>query len=224
MKNCIPTIALIGLSASSALAAPVVLTAPSGLADGTKFRFIFTTTGTTFATSSSIADYNTFVNAEAAGATYNGSTIAWKAVGSTATVDARDNVGGFGTNVAVYLVNGTKVANDLTNGANGLWGGSLMAAANLGISGASVSGLAWTGSTTAGQAFIGEALGSTGNVAFGIIGRTSGDWIYFASIGSSASRKMYAVSEELTVGVIPAPGAVALLATAGLLGRRRRRG
>jgi hypothetical protein len=45
-------------------------------------------------TSTNIADYNSFVQTQASGATYAGATVNWKAVGSTATVDARDNVGG----------------------------------------------------------------------------------------------------------------------------------
>lgn len=107
---------------STGWASPIALHTPTGLNPGDKFRFIFVTTGTRNATSTDIADYNTFVNTDAGGATYNGSAVTWKAIGSTTTVNARDNVGGFGTNVPVYLVTGTKVANSLTDTAGGLWG------------------------------------------------------------------------------------------------------
>jgi hypothetical protein len=87
-------------SLSIAHAEPVSLATPAGLAPGAQFRFLFLTSGTQAATSTDIADYNTFVNSQASGATYEGSVVSWKAVGSTATVNARDNVGGFGGNGA----------------------------------------------------------------------------------------------------------------------------
>lgn len=227
MKNRISTVALIGLSASSALAAPVMLTAPTGLADGTKFRFLFVTTGTITAESSNIDDYNAFVNSQAGGATYNGSVVSWKALGSTTTVDARNNVGGFGSSVAIYLVNGTKIANDMTTSAGGLWGGSVLSGANLNISATTSTGMIWTGSFASGQAKIDQqgnfALGSGNTSTFGFNPFTSSTWIDFASTACTATNRMYGVSQELTVGAVPAPGAFAMLGLAGAASKRRRR-
>jgi MYXO-CTERM domain-containing protein len=215
---------------SAAQAGVVSLTAPSGLANGTKFRFLFVTAGTINATSSNIATYNTFVNSQAGGATYNGSAVSWAAVGSTTTVNARDNVGGFGSNVAIYLVNGTKIADNMTTGTGGLWSGGILSLAALDISGAQVAGLIWTGSFSNGLSKIQTSgtsgdwtLGASGGTsAFGFNTNTSGGWLDFANTTSTTSNRMYGISQELTVGPVPSPGALALLGAAGLLRRRRR--
>ena len=50
-------------SLSTARADAIVsLATPAGLAPGAQFRFLFLTSGTLAATSTDIADYNTFVN------------------------------------------------------------------------------------------------------------------------------------------------------------------
>jgi hypothetical protein len=87
--------------------AGIVLTTPTGLSAGDTFRVVFVTDGTTTALSSNIADYNSFVNAQAGGATYNGSVVSWAAIGSTSTVNAIDNVGI--SSAPVYLADGTLV-------------------------------------------------------------------------------------------------------------------
>ena len=56
--------------------------------------------------STNIADYNSFVNTQAGGATYNGSVVSWDAIGSTPTVNAIDNIGQQPI-AGVYLANGT---------------------------------------------------------------------------------------------------------------------
>ena len=110
-------LAVMTITAFAPLAPAVDLLTPAGLNPGDTFRFIFVTTGTLDATSSDIADDNLFVQNDAAGYV---KPITWKAIGSLSGVDARDNVGGFNTNVPVYLLTGTKVANDLTTGTGGL--------------------------------------------------------------------------------------------------------
>ena len=83
------------------VASAQIVTIPNGLNPGDQYRLAFVTNGTTLATSTDIAAYNTFVTAEAntqpelvtLGAT-------WAAIGSTPTDDARDNTG---TNVTVRL-------------------------------------------------------------------------------------------------------------------------
>lgn len=90
-------------------------------AAGDTYRLVFVTSTTTTATSTDIADYNAFVQgvANAAGL----GSVTWRAVGSTATVAARDNTGtnpSSGTGVSIILMNGTTVIAD--NNAD-LWGG-----------------------------------------------------------------------------------------------------
>jgi hypothetical protein len=60
----------IGLGVGSrAEAGDIDLLTPTGLMPGDHFRFVFVTDGTRDVTSSNIADYNNFVNSQAAGAT-----------------------------------------------------------------------------------------------------------------------------------------------------------
>ena len=132
-------ISLFCLLGPSAVLEAAPLSAPSDLAAGSSFRFIFLTSGTTTATSTDISDYNTFVQTQASGATYQGATINWNAIGSTTTVNARDNVGGYGTTVPIYLVTGISIASNLTTSLGGLWSGTISSAANVGINGLTIS-------------------------------------------------------------------------------------
>ena len=89
---------------------------PAGLTPGDTYRLVFVTTGQRTAVSPDINDYNTFVDGF-------GETLIpghdWRAIGSTALVDARDNTRtvpgsdplGF---VGIYRVDGVKVAASYT--------------------------------------------------------------------------------------------------------------
>jgi hypothetical protein len=187
-------------------APPTALTAPAGLAPGTHFRFIYLTSGATQATSTAIADYNSFVQSDASGSTFAGATVNWKAVASTATVNARDNVGGYGTSVPVYLVTGTRVSDNLTTSAGGLWSGTLLAAPKVGIDGTDLGfAVVWTGSSADGTAYPGRTLGDPApRVSFS--SDTLFGWIDIVAEPNVTSRKFYAVSEELVVpAAIPVP-------------------
>jgi hypothetical protein len=222
-------------SLSPAHAEPVLAT-PAGLAPGAQFRFLFLTSGTQAATSTDIADYNTFVNSQASGATYEGSVVSWKAVGSTATVNARDNVGGFGGNVPVYLTNGTLLAGDLTTSTSnkGLWSGLLFTTPTIGIDGNGVTTtFAFTGSNADGTGLTDRQLGASfvqygdPTVNFGTFGR------YFSlnAMPKDFAVNFYGVSSELTVpNAVPeidpaGMGSVLALVTGalGLLERKRSR-
>ena len=222
-------------SLSTAHATTLSLATPAGLAPGAQFRFLFLTSGTRAATSTDIADYNTFVNGQASGATYEGSVVSWKAVGSTATVNARDNVGGFGTNVPVYLTNGTLLAGDLTTSTSnkGLWSGSLFTTPTILIDGTGVvSGFALTGSNPDGTGYSGRQLGAPTTVQYGLpqFNISTLGW-YFSQTGmpNTAAASFYGVSSELTVpSAVPeidpaGMGSVLALITGalGLLERRR---
>jgi hypothetical protein len=207
------------------------LVTPAGLNPGDSFRYIFLTTATRNATSGNIADYNTFVQNDATGYTYDGQPITWKAVGSTTTVNARDNVGGFNTNVPVYLVTGTKIADDLTTNAGGLWGGSIFATISYSIAGSSLpANYVWAGTNPDGTSLLngpggdvtlgqaGVSLGGTGSL-------TASAWIYSNFSASNNLYPMYGLSQALTVPV-PEPSTWALgtiaSATVAWLARRRK--
>lgn len=225
-----PGLTLLAWLAIAATAwADLVLLTPAGLNPGDKFRFIFVTSGLHNAAETDINHYNDFVNTQAGGATYDGSVVPWKVIGSTSTVNARDNVGGVGTNVPVYLVTGTKVANDLTTGAGGLWGGTVLAAPNYTISGDWVSddNWVWTGSNVDGTKYATLYLGSGSEVRKGLTGYTTEDWISNSRAFSTAAR-FYGLSGDLTVGgtSVPEPGSLVLVGV-GVVGwaaaRRARR-
>lgn len=223
--------------AGVASASTVVLQTPAGLNPGDHFRFVFVTdgqvygnTGTIDATSSDIATYNSFVNAQAGGATYGGSTVIWSAIGSTTTVNARDNVGGFETLVPVYLVDGTRAANDLTTNTDGFWSGSLLSGVSIGVSidGTAVSSYAWTGSNNDGTAYGGYELGSGGYAYYGDSDATGG-FLEYDNMDGTYTAPMFAMSSELTVGgaavpeIDPAGIGSVLALVAGALGLAERR-
>ena len=99
---------------------------PAGLNAG-EFRLIFLSSTKHNAESSNIGTYNTFVqNRAAAGhADIREYSSAFKVVGCTADVDARDNTGTTHTSadrgVPIYWLNGTKVADNYQDFYNGTW-------------------------------------------------------------------------------------------------------
>ena len=97
---------------------------PSGLAAGTNFRLLFVTSTTRDATATDIATYNTYVQTRAkAGhsAITDSCGDLFKVVGSTSTVDARDNTGTTGTGVPIYWLTGAKVADDYADFYDNSW-------------------------------------------------------------------------------------------------------
>lgn len=237
-------IAALLLAAGLASASPIDLTTPAGLNPGDKFRFIAVTPTTTSAASSDINSYNTFVQNAFGGATYGGVTITWKAIGSTAFVNARDNVGGLGSLFPVFKpFTGTKVADSLTTSAGGLWSGSVNASPDETLTATlpfPPANEIYTGSAVDGtKKNYGPGLGGLGetNAYFGWAGPpfTYSAWISVFPDSSSppnTDKRMYGLSEELTVSGGPSPvpeidpagmgSVLALLASGlGLLERRR---
>ena len=208
----------------------ISLTTPAGLSPGDTFRFFYTTSSLIGATSSDISTYNAFVNTDAAGATYDGRVVLWKAVGSTAAVAARDNVGGFGTIVPVYTVLGGLLAPSLTTDGDGLWADIAPEPAIVGLDGSTTvtEAAVWTGSESDGTGFYGVLGGDPVDT-----GNPWGDtytWLNASRRSPSQQRAMYAMSEELTVAAASVPeidpnyvgSVVALvLGSLGLLERRR---
>ena len=101
---------------------------PEGVEGGESFRLLFVTSTGRDATSTEIADYNTFVQTRAK-AGHSSITDAmgdqFKVVGSTSAVDARNNTGTDGTGVAIHWLNGDKVADDYADFYDGSWDSSL---------------------------------------------------------------------------------------------------
>ncbi len=104
----------LGLTAFSTLAAPITI--PTGLNPGDQYRIAFVTSTIRDATSSNIADYNAFVTAAANKVSeLAGLGTGWTAIGSTASIDARDNTNTnftTSTGVGIYLLNDTKLADN----------------------------------------------------------------------------------------------------------------
>ena len=179
----VAAVALLGTAVEAA-----IVTVPTGLSPGAKYRLVFVTSTKRDATSSNIADYNAFVTstAEAVPALLALGTT-WTAIGSTATVDARDNTGTnpSGLGVPVYILNGSKVANDNAD----LWDGSIQDTVRI----TELDGLwrdwVWTGSTSAGTAHSTSPLGHDPCAA-----GDSG-----SSVGPIISRPIYALSGVVTV-------------------------
>ena len=96
---------------------------PSGIGVGQSFRLLFATSTTRNATSSDIADYNSFVQTRAATNTHlAGFSSEFRALVSTEAVDARDNTATTGTGVPIYWVSGDKVADNYADLYDGSWG------------------------------------------------------------------------------------------------------
>ncbi len=203
--------AIANFAAETASAGPIIDT-PTGLVAGDHFRLAFVTTGTTKATSSDVATYDTFVTNQALGATYNGNTITWQALVSSSTVNVRTHVGE--TGAAVYLVDGTKVAG--TDSIPGLWSGAFLHAIDEDINQVTKTGYVWTGTNYDGKTGsnpVGQSSVNYGNLA------SSDVWLDFGQYLNSASYHVYGISEELTVpsaAPVPEPSTFALLGLGGI--------
>jgi hypothetical protein len=219
MKNLIITITASAALLASASAQTIigqlgVLDDTSGLSAGDQYRLVFVTSTTTNATSSNIADYNTFVQGVANTAGYG--SVNWFAVGSTLTVDAQDNTStnpiADGAGVAIFNFDSLKIADNNSD----LWDGDIDNAIGFTENGDAFSGEYWSGSGTDGTASLnGEVLGSTGGspnlTRVGNTGNVNGTWIDSYRRNNGNNQRVLAMSEILTVPV-PEPSAFALLA------------
>ena len=103
---------------------------PNGVSGGDQFRLIFLSSTKRKATSLDIADYNTFVQNQAAAghAGIRPYADGFNVVGCTASmpgfpagVNARDNTGTTGTGVPIYWLKGNRVANNYADFYDGSW-------------------------------------------------------------------------------------------------------
>ncbi len=109
------------------LPALAITLVPTGLNPGDTYHLAFLTSTTRVATSFAIADYNAFVQA-AADAVVGigaGDGFTWKAIASTSSDDARDNIGVITS--PIYRLDDTLIASDESD----LFDGTLLAALNI---------------------------------------------------------------------------------------------
>jgi PEP-CTERM motif len=190
----------------------ITLQTPTGLNPGDHFRFVFVTDDIRDATSTNIGDYDSFVNAQAGGATYNGVVVGWLAIGSTDSVDAIDHVGQ--ATAPVYLSDGTLVTTTMTS--TGLWSGALVHQINLDLAANPVppQNFVWTGTNPTGTGFggpLGSARPQTGSAI-----DTGVAWVSSGSSPGGDSRNLYGISLVLTVpqSSVPEPSTLTMLGTA----------
>jgi hypothetical protein len=153
------------------------------------------------------------VNAQAGTVTYDGQSVAFDAIGSTAAVDAIDNIGV--TGAPVYLVDGTLVTS--TDSTSGLWSGALGHLIDEDLTGLQIGGRSWTGTLSNGSGASGRELGASLPIT-GDTGLTDSGWVDASSDRTSDSTlSMYGISEVLTVPQsqsVPEPSSAILVAAA----------
>jgi hypothetical protein len=204
------------------------LMTPSGLNPGDQFRFVFVTSTTLDASSTSIGDYDTFVQglADAANLTYDGSSLTWSALGSTQTVDANSRLNDA---IPIYLLDGTNV---VAAGDNIWTSGDLKAPINLTETGVTIDEQVWTGTAADGYAVsIGTSppkgfLGAAVDVTYGQSGLVASGWVDSNFRPRSDQYRFYAYSGILEAfedtPVIPEPASMTLclIGFAAMYGRR----
>ena len=233
----------------TAFANPIAIQVPTGLKTGDQFRIIFVTPGTTDATSPDIGTYDTFVNQQAGGATYNGQTIHWSAIGSTDSIGAKDHIGV--TGAAVFMANGQEVA--ASDDSAGLWSGNApLHDPSQDLAGNVYTGSIWTGTSGIGTEYytkvpdIGDVTWGLGTDVMGVID-TGKDYSHRIEIGALNSNvspydwvsrgfgeglqlrdtqlQMYGISDVLTV--VPEPSSFLIsglgIVMIGLASKNRKR-
>jgi hypothetical protein len=199
---------------------------PSGLAPGSQYEIAFVTTDGTTATDSNLADYNSFVTAEAKlNATLGGT---WHAIASTSGSAASANAPA-SVNIPIYNTHGQLVVAAST-GYTLYTTPRLLDPIDYDQNGNVISQPdVWTGTDVdSGAAFSGAALGASAPVYGDDNSYISNGWLALGFSGTDTTvYPLYALSSPYTVPV-PEPAALALLAAAlpGLAGawHLRRRG
>ena len=112
MKKLLSVLSVFALAAIAAgTASAGSIATPTGLNPGEQFRIVFLSTTTTSATNSNLSTYDRIVSSDATGYTYGGNSPIWKAIVSSAGIDAKDHIGLQSTSVVpLYTVSGTKVS------------------------------------------------------------------------------------------------------------------
>jgi hypothetical protein len=200
MKKLITSFAIAGMVlalAPAAQAADIPLDnplVPTGLVVGNTFQLVFVSSTTRDATSADVAVYDTHVQNAANGATLALSGYTWKAAAATLGTHANSNVS---VPEAVYLVNGTKVAD-----AGAFWSQNHDAKMNInengigGIVSDVWTGANWEGWRSGGAGGLGEGTLSSVGDSDSTAQQWAGDNPY---VDNTTTLPLYGVSEVLTV-------------------------
>jgi hypothetical protein len=185
-------------ASASVLEAPAAMV-PAGLSPGDEFYIIFVTSTTRNATSTDIADYNSFVNTAADLSSTKGTndaTITWRAVAATSGDDQCDPYSGDATSTPIYNLGGIKVADDRAD----MLDATLDAAIEYNETGTALipaSVDVWTGCRDNGTQMIGQQLGflpTTGDAK-----AVNNNWADNDRLGEANTYPLYAVSPKLAV-------------------------
>lgn len=178
---------------------------PADLQPGQQYRVLLVTDATRTGNSPHIADYNTFVTADAQSQpAMRLLATQWHAVASTATVDARDNTGtSGGGGVPIYRPDGVRVFHDHAHMWNALSTPAL-AAPDITSSGISTPiHSVWTGSLSDGTSYF--PLGSSASFA-GQPDQLDAHWVFGPITPTTTPLPLYAISGILTVQFPPTIG------------------
>ena len=168
---------------------------PDGIQPGDSFRLLFVTSTTRNAASDDVDDYNGFVQA-AAGDSPGLAPFAagFRALISTAGVDAKDNTATTGAGVSIHWLGGEKVADDYAD----LYDRDWDSAAGMTEAGASYTGLVWTGGNRkgekSGKRYAGAAEVRQGDLSDPELALSSP-----SAAASSESHPLYGLSPVFTV-------------------------
>ena len=184
---------------------------PSGLGVGDRFRLVFQSSTSRNASSTDIATYNSFVqNRAAAGhADIRAYSSQFRAIASTASVDARDNTATTGTGVPIYWLNGNKAADNYADLYDGTWDdeGNRKDENGNARSSAGSDAQAWTGSNDNGtEYFSGGISGALGSATprYGQFNSSSGNPLSSTSVATNAGQlSMLGLSQVFIVPRVP---------------------
>ena len=173
---------------------------PSGLDSGDSFRLLFVSTQENNATSSDIARYNGLIQLFAADSlVLRPWASAFRVLGSTPAVDARDNTSTTGAGVPIYWVAGLKVADTYTDFYDGTWDS---VASRTQIGRVNRKNWIWTGSQANGTGFPGQEFGGA-SVRQGALDSASVTLSNRESTSPAALRPFYGLSPVFKVGEEP---------------------
>ena len=179
---------------------------PSAISAGGSFRLMFGSSTIRTAQSSNIADYNTHVQSAAASghASIRPYSSAFRVLGSTATVAARDNAMTTGTGVPIYWLGGAKVADNYSDFHDSTWDSSEVRNESAGTVSTSTS--FWTGSNDDGTGRDELGAGSRVRAGSGDQGLSAGSFRSNSSsvIGLFALSPIFVVASTTSVITIAA--------------------
>ncbi len=204
----------LAITAPPAFSSPI--TAPTVLNEGDEYWLAFLTSSSSLAQSTDIGFYNSFVQSVAESVNeLDALNTTWNVLGSTSTVDARDNTSTNpytdGVGVPIYLLSGDKLVDNNSD----LWDGFIDNTLNidengnnLGVvnlhTGTLLDGTSWGPTHALGQSY--QGYGTTLGVNY--------VWMQSGTASQSGlAGQFYALSEILTIPRtnVPEPATLALL-------------